>query len=59
MRDQSGGIHEGERVGRLGSSKEGVLEEGELVDLLPWPSPWGEFLVRMRNERYKSMKFEK
>ncbi len=27
--------------GRAGSSKEGVLGQGEVETFLPWPSPWG------------------
>lgn len=43
MGEQSGVVHEGEREGRFGSNEEGVLVQGKLEDLLPWPSSLGGF----------------
>ncbi len=35
---------------RVGSSKEGVLEQGEVDTFLPWPPSWGTLLEEARHQ---------
>lgn len=52
MEEQSGGLYEGEREGRFASSKETVLEQGELEGLLSWSPPEREFPEGVRRHSY-------